>query len=231
MSEKVLLIPEKADSETHEVAAAWAKFGRPVRKLGKYWIKEDDLNGQLLTVYGNQTFSLILAQIYDLELISPDDSLIANLDQRWTKRNIKLSEAGKVSHSSFPVFIKPVVHKQFQAAIFISPAELQKAVEGLPENEPVLVSEIIPVIRAEARAYIMDNTICDIAFYEGSGNQQQAILFLESFLRTNAEDGTWPRRPKDLSPSACQLVTMFHSLRSRPTLDDQRTTKRRTNDD
>lgn len=35
-----LLIPEKADSESEQVAAAWAKNGGDVRRLGKFRVKD-----------------------------------------------------------------------------------------------------------------------------------------------------------------------------------------------
>lgn len=187
MSNKILLIPEKSDPETQEVAACWEARGRLVRKLGKYWIKDDELQHTQLSVYGNQTFSLVLAQLYNLELISPDDSLIATLDNKWTKRNIQSSTLEETTRANYPVFVKPVIPKQFQAAIFYSQSELSKTTEGLPHDEPVLLSEIVTGIQAEARAYILNGTIKDIAFYEGTGELDQAKIFLESFVKTNQQ--------------------------------------------
>jgi hypothetical protein len=187
MPEKVLLIPEKSDSETQEVAECWTNRGGKILKLGKYWIKNNELLNKQLAVYGNQTFSLVLAQIYELELISPDDSLIARLSNQWVKRDIQLSSLDKLSPISFPVFIKPVIPKQFQATVFQCYDDFRNSTQGLPGNEPVLISEIIADIRAEARAYILNGTIKDIALYEGHGDLSQAQMYLRSFLNVNAD--------------------------------------------
>lgn len=187
MSEKILLIPEKSDSETHEVAACWTNRGGNVIKLGKYWVKNEDIQLKQLTVYGNQTFSLVLAQIYQLELISPDDSLIATLDHKWLKRNVRLTSLENLSSQNFPLFVKPAVPKQFQAAVFYSYDEIAAITNGLPGHESVLVSDVISDIRAEARAYVLNGVIKDIALYEGTGDLEQAMRFLESFLATNAK--------------------------------------------
>ena len=187
MSDKILIIPEKSDSETQDVAACWTNRGGLVIKLGKYWVKNDDILFKKLVVYGNQTFSLVLAQIYELELISPDDSLIATLDHKWLKRDVQLTRLENLSSQNFPVFIKPAVPKQFQAAVFQSYAGIESITNGLPGNEPVLVSEVITDIRAEARAYVLNGVIKDIALYEGTGDLEQATRFLESFLAINAK--------------------------------------------
>lgn len=187
MSDKILLIPEKSDSETQDVASCWTNRGGQVIKLGKYWVKNDTLLLKQLTVYGNQTFSLVLAQIYELELISPDDSLIATLDHKWLKRQVLLTSLENLSSQNFPIFIKPAVPKQFQAAVFQSYDNLEGITNGLPGNEPVLVSEVITDILAEARAYVLNGTIKDIALYEGFGDLEQATIFLEAFLVINAK--------------------------------------------
>jgi hypothetical protein len=87
----VLLVPEKTDEESDRVIAKWLQFGGFIKKLGKYWIRDEDLSTQKIAIYGNQTFSMILAQIYQVTLVSPDDALIARLDTKWTKRHIELN--------------------------------------------------------------------------------------------------------------------------------------------
>jgi len=46
MTKPILLIPEKADPETEQVFDAWAKQGGEVKRLGKYWIKDEELAQQ-----------------------------------------------------------------------------------------------------------------------------------------------------------------------------------------
>lgn len=82
-----LLIPEKTDVEFGEVLSIWTARGGQLKRLGKYWIKDKELANSRLAIYGNQTFSLVLAQIYNVGLISyagqismrPGDSWIVSL--------------------------------------------------------------------------------------------------------------------------------------------------------
>jgi hypothetical protein len=111
----VLLIPEKTDVEFEQVVAAYTKRGGRVKRLGKYWVRDEQLATEQLAIYGNQAFALVLAQIYELELLSPDDTLITRLEHTWTKRTVTLKLIGDIQENDFPVFIKPVIPKMFLA--------------------------------------------------------------------------------------------------------------------
>ena len=180
-----LLIPEKTDIEFEQVFESWIKNGGHIKRLGKYWIKDEDLARQPIAIYGNQTFSLVLAQIYNVELISPDDTLIAKLDTEWVKRNIKLKQIKQVAEETFPVFIKPVIPKLFVAGIFQSISDFHLATNGLEDTEQILISNIVGNILAEARSYIMDGVIKDIAIYEGFADLLIGRNFLTSFIENN----------------------------------------------
>jgi len=182
-----LLIPEKPDPESDQVAAAWTKHGGQVRRLGKFWVKDDALVNQKIAIYGNQAFAFVLAQIYNVELISPDDTLVARLENKWTKRAIHLKQTGQLTEKDFPLFAKPVVPKIFIAGIFQTLNDFQKATEGLPGSEEILISNIIDNIQAEARCYINDGIVMDIAFYEGSADLQDAEKFVTDFIANNKE--------------------------------------------
>ncbi len=101
-----LLIPEKTDEEFEQVFATWTQNGGQIKRLGKYWIKDEELAKQKIAIYGSQAFAFVLAQIYNVELLSPDDTLIARLGNEWTKRNVELKQIGQISKEDFPVFIK-----------------------------------------------------------------------------------------------------------------------------
>jgi hypothetical protein len=181
----ILLIPEKSDIEFEQVFETWTKNGGLIRRLGKYWVRDEELAKQRIAIYGNQAFSLVLAQIYNVELISPDDTLIARLGNKWTKRNITLKQIGQVTPAEFPVFIKPVIPKLFNAGIFHAIADFKQVTAGLQDIEQVLVSGIVDNIRAEARSYIMDSVIKDVAIYEGSADLDTGKKFLTDFIESN----------------------------------------------
>lgn len=183
-----LLIPEKTDIEFEQVFATWTKNGGQIKRLGKYWIKDDELPKQQIAIYGNQTFSLVLAQIYDVALLSPDDTLIARLESKWTKRDIKLRQIGQITAGDFPAFIKPVVPKIFIAGIFQTLADFKEVTAGLQDTEEVLVSGIVDHIQAEARSFIMDGIVKDIALYEGAADLTSGKSFVEDFMKGNANN-------------------------------------------
>ncbi|WP_315817877.1 ATP-grasp domain-containing protein [Paraflavitalea speifideaquila] len=165
----------------------WTKSGGQVKRLGKYWIKDDALANQPIAIYGNQTFALVLAQIYEVELISPDDTLITRLDKEWTKRDITQKQIREMSESDFLIFIKPVIPKLFLADIFQTHADFLQATKGLEDTEEILVSGIVDNIQAEARGYIMNGMVKDIALYEGAADLIDASSFLSDFVNNNKE--------------------------------------------
>ncbi len=186
--ETILLIPEKTDIEFEQVFATWSNNGGLIKRLGKYWIKDETLLNKKIAIYGNQTFAFVLAQIYGVELLSPDDTLIARLDAKWTKRNIQLRSIGEIAEGKFPVFIKPVIPKIFVASVFKTLAAFKEVIQGLSNEEQILVSSIVDPIQAEARSFIMNGEIKDLALYEGFANLNEARIFLAEFLNNNSKD-------------------------------------------
>jgi hypothetical protein len=183
-----LLIPEKTDSEFEQVFATWTNNGGQIRRLGKYWIKDEELARKKIAIYGNQAFAFVLAQIYNVELLSPDDTLIAKLKKEWTKRNIELKQIGQITESDFPVFIKPVVPKMFLAGVFQTISEFKEVTNGLQDNEEILVSSIINNIQAEARSFVKDGVVKDISFYEGSADLTSGKQFVTDFMRNTKSE-------------------------------------------
>ena len=180
-----LLIPKKTDIEHDQMFSAWIKHGGRIKRLDKFWIKDEELVNQKIAIYGNQAFALVVAQIYDVELLSPDDSLIARLENKWTKRTIQLKQLGQLADSDFPTFIKPVIPKMFIAGVFNAPEEFKSTIEGLQETEEVLISTIIDQIQAEARCYVKDGLVLDIALYEGSADLKGGKEFVTDFMIYN----------------------------------------------
>lgn len=180
-----LLIPQKTDIEHEQVFSAWIENGGQVKRLDKFWIKDEELTKHRIAIYGNQAFAFVVAQIYNVELLSPDDTLVARLEGKWTKRTIQLRQIGQLSAKDFPTFIKPVVPKIFIAGIFQNIEDFKKVTEGLSDTEEILISTIIPDIQAEARCYIMNGVVMDLAFYEGSADLQAGEKFAADFIAEN----------------------------------------------
>ncbi|MDJ1498019.1 ATP-grasp domain-containing protein [Cytophagaceae bacterium DM2B3-1] len=180
-SEITLFIPYKSDTERLSVAAVWQNMGGQVIRLDRFWEKPANLLTQKFAIYGNDTFSLVSAQLFALQLISPDDLLLTKLAPIWTKRQIHTQSLDSITDSLFPIFIKSVVPKQFKAAVYQTKTDLLVETEGLAHNTQLLVSEIV-AIEAEARCFVLQYTLKDIAIYEGTTSLETGKEFIQDFL-------------------------------------------------
>ncbi|HAS46493.1 MAG TPA: hypothetical protein DCS93_38785 [Microscillaceae bacterium] len=184
MSTEVLLIPEKADTERTTVAAAWKAQGGWVQSIGKFWQKPA-INTSQAYIYGNDTFALVLAQVLDKKLISPRDEAIADPSLlTWTKRQLSIISSNKIVHLTFPCFVKPVQPKLFAAQVYPTLADLQRVLKGL-DDTPLICSEVIKVEK-EVRAFIINHTIADLAYYEGKGELVLPRAFILDFLQNTS---------------------------------------------
>jgi hypothetical protein len=183
---KILLIPEKSDIERDIVARAYQHLGGKVQQLGKFWEKPVNLEGKQVAIYGNDTFTRVVAQVFNVYLISPDDALLAHLSQQWTKRLVKIKTIAQVHEADFPCFIKPVIPKQWKACVYQTLEEILAETQGLDNQTEALVSEIIE-INAEARGFVLDDKLIDLALYEGNTTLEEGSTFLIDFLNSHTD--------------------------------------------
>ncbi|MEY3444238.1 MAG: hypothetical protein RLZZ519_2519 [Bacteroidota bacterium] len=182
-----LLIPAKSDQERDRVAQAWEAAGGIVLRVEKFWVKPDLAENEAVAIYGNDTFAQVLAQVLSLHLHSPDDALIGRISKEWTKRNVMLRNLVDLVESDFPLFVKPVIPKQFAAAVYQSLSTLQAATLDLPGKEAVLTSEKVE-ISAESRFFVLDGEVQASALYEGEGDLAEAELLVSAFALAHASD-------------------------------------------
>jgi hypothetical protein len=160
-----LVMPDKADPERDQVAAAWESAGGVVTRLGRFW-EPPDLRREAVRVYANDTFALVLAQKLGLTLVSPPDDLLVHLPQEWLLRHVRIMTFDQTATLSYPCFVKPVVPKQFRAATYQAHSDLVEECKGLEAQTQFYVSEVVE-FSAEARAFLLDGAPQDIALYEG----------------------------------------------------------------
>ena len=182
-----LLTPAKSDEERDRVAQAWEAAGGRVRRVEKFWVKPDLADNEAVAIYGNDTFAQVLAQVLGLKLLSPDDALIGRISKEWTKRTVLQRDLAELVESDFPLFVKPVIPKQFVAAVYQSLSELQAATLDLPGKEAVLTSEKVE-ISAESRFFVLDGEVQASAIYEGEGDLAEAELLVSAFAQALASD-------------------------------------------
>jgi hypothetical protein len=186
IKKEILLIPDKEDVERDQLAEEWLRRGGVVKRIGKFWIKPK-ISNQRISVYGYDTFCLVLAQILELKLISVKDEDIVTVKPQYLKRNIEIRLTSELNKIDFPKFIKPVIPKLFKAEIFQSRQEFELKNSELEDEQQLICSEIIQVDK-EVRAFILDKEIMDLAFYEGEGKIEAPKRFIEDFLNNTGLD-------------------------------------------
>ncbi len=184
MKNEILLIPDKADIERDSLAEVWKNKGGEVKRIGKFWIKPD-VGDKRVSIYGNDSFGLVLAQILEITLLMPKDEVIADLSNEFVKREIAIIKVGEIDTLQFPLFVKPVIPKLFKAGIFQNEKELKLMLQDIAADTLLICSEVI-VIEKEVRSFILNGKIKDVAFYEGSGELEIPRQFIERFLRTDS---------------------------------------------
>lgn len=180
MKNEILLIPDKADIERDSIAKVWENEGGEVRRVGKFWIKPE-VGSKRVSIYGYDSFCLVLAQILEIEMEMVKDEWIANLPHKYLKRRIEIKRIKDFAKIEYPKFVKPVTPKLFKAEIFNSLEELKIQIKGIEEKELLIFSDTIEVYK-EVRSFILNREIKDLAFYEGDGDIEEARNFIEDFL-------------------------------------------------
>ncbi|MDF1694782.1 MAG: ATP-grasp domain-containing protein [Saprospiraceae bacterium] len=183
---EVLIIPDKIDAEREELASIWIENGGEVMRVGKFWVTPET-EGRRVTLYGYDTFCLVLAQLLHLDMVSPKDEMIVDLKFKFLKRSIFLASVSEITTLKFPIFIKPVTPKLFPAGVYANLELLSTQIVGLEEAETLICSEVL-VIKKEVRAFILDNEIMDLAFYEGEGDLGGPRSFILDFLEESLLD-------------------------------------------
>ncbi len=187
MKNELLLLPEKIDSERSLVSKAWKSAGGQVLSIGKFWVKPEIEPKYNISIYGNDTFSLVLAQVLGVNLLSVSEAYIASLDSQWIKRTIQIETKQSSSELKYPTFIKPLKPKLFKAEVYASHSYFQDQTSGIEIHEKLIVSEVIQ-IDCEVRSFILAGIILDLAIYEGEGDKEDAQSFISSFLREEHTD-------------------------------------------
>lgn len=160
-----LLVPERSDVERDAVAAAWQAGGGELLRLARFW-QPPELARERVRVYGNDTFCLVLAQKLELELVSPADDLLGQLEPALLGRTIELLPLAELERLAFPRFIKSAVPKLFAARVYASAEALREETRGLEPDTLLIASDIVE-IEAELRSFVLDDAVVTIAGYEG----------------------------------------------------------------
>jgi hypothetical protein len=178
----VLLIPDKPDPERDAVALEWERSGGSVLRIGRFW-DPPSVDRSAVRVYGADTFCLVLAQKLRLQLVSPPDRVLADAPELLLRRRLRIATVGSLrADDHLPSFVKPVIPKQFRAAVYDSAEAFARETRGLPPDTGIIVSEVVEFV-AEARAFVLDGVVRTCAVYEGGGSSDEAAYFAERVVR------------------------------------------------
>jgi len=104
MENEILLIPDKTDTERDAIAKIWENAGGEVKRIGKFWVKPE-IGNKRVSIYGYDSFCLVLAQILGIELEMVKDEWIANLPDTYLKRQIEIKPISQIEEIEYPKFI------------------------------------------------------------------------------------------------------------------------------
>ncbi|RMG11038.1 MAG: DUF4343 domain-containing protein [Planctomycetota bacterium] len=177
----LLIISNKPDRERDAVAEVWEVGGGEVLRLGRFW-DPPPVERDRVRVYGSDSFSMVLAQRLDLELTSPRDEMIAELDASWLKRDLRAMTLADLAPTAFPIFVKPVTPKLFRASVYESHPALVTECQGLEDSTAVLVSEIV-TFEAEARTFVLEGEALTCSVYEGTADATEAKAYVNDLVQ------------------------------------------------
>lgn len=175
-----LLIPDKADAERDAVAASWEAARGDVLRLARFWEPPSVLR-EGVRVYGNETFCLVLQAKLDLMLVTPPDDLALSAPADLLWRAVTRRTLGELSTFTYPAFVKSLIPKLISSKVYLASRELSDAAAGLDAATELLVSEPVRFV-AEARAFVLDRRVLDLALYEGSGDLAAARDYVRQIL-------------------------------------------------
>jgi hypothetical protein len=172
-----LLISDRPDVERDAVAAAWEAAGGNVMRVARFW-ELPPIERGIARVYGADTFCQVVAEKLGLDLVSPDDRLLATAPELLLHRRLAVVRLGSLRPEDFPAFVKAVLPKQFRSAVYSSLESLAAETHGLDESTDVVVSEVVTFV-AEARAFVRDGVVQTCSIYEGVADVGPALEFEE----------------------------------------------------
>ncbi len=176
---RLLIMPLQADPEREALARAWQAAGGKVQRLARIWAPEPASAEQSVAVYGNAIFCQVLADALNLQLLGPEDDLLARLPRPLTGRAVTVSRLAQAAHLNYPCFVSSLPPKLFTSGIVGSAPRLASLTEGLSRKTGLLVSEVVH-FEAEARAFIYDRKVLDLSVYRGKGERDEAMALAET---------------------------------------------------
>ncbi|GGJ18745.1 hypothetical protein GCM10008938_01030 [Deinococcus roseus] len=126
-------------------------------------------------------YCLVLAQLLNLQLVSPAEDFLVRVDSRWLKRKVWSNTIRDLQPTDFPLFAKSAVPKLFRSGVFQTLADLKQECTGLEPDTQLMCSEVVSFL-AEARVFVLQGRLMTCAIYEGEGSLEDFQESIQPFL-------------------------------------------------
>ncbi len=189
-----LILPPRYTEDSIALGQAAGRAGWDVERLAG-WRVPEWLAGVDAVLYGEPLFAAVVAQSLNVALLEPTFRWLAELPERWRRRQVECSRLGHARELTAPTFVKPADDKCFQAGVYDSGAALP--VPGiLPDDVPVLLSEVV-TWGVEFRFFVLEGRVTTFSPYLREGRlarepdgswsaseaeRRDALAFAESVL-------------------------------------------------
>ncbi len=190
----VLILPPRYTEDSISLWRAAKELGWKVERL-QSWRVPPNIIDSTVVIYGESLFAAIVSESLEIMLIEPTFDWLANLPLKYLKRQIQYKTLGQLEEIEEKIFIKPADDKCFRAKIY-EPYEIIPSADLLPNNTPILISEVVDWV-SEFRSFVIERQLATISVYARNGKTaqnnagnwivskdeiMQAKAFVENFL-------------------------------------------------
>lgn len=163
-----LLLPPRRNNDTEALAHAATRKGWKVVPAPHWRLPSSLRLSPPVAVYGDPLFADLAAAALDLALLEPSVDWLPGLPQVLRQRDVTLTTLASARAVSEPWFIKPAEDKSFPADVYTDAAALLAVTPDLPDEVPVLVSELV-IWEVEYRVFVHDEKAVTISSYFRNG--------------------------------------------------------------
>lgn len=187
----ILLLSPRTNPSSLAIQETAEQAGWDVRRLENWRVPEGLIGRDDVVAYGEPLFVAAMAEPLELQLIEPPFNWLTALPFSYIKRNIELTTLGRARSYPTQIFAKPADDKCFAVGVYAA-GEFIEASSLLPENIPVLLSEVVTweveyrcfVLRREVQTMSVYLRNGELADFSDSPEGDDAITFAQEFLQS-----------------------------------------------
>jgi hypothetical protein len=165
-----LILPPRYTEDSISLWRAAKELGWKVERLQSWKVPSNTIDS-IVVIYGESLFSAMVSESLEISLIEPTFDWLVNLPLKYLKRQIQYKPLGQLEKIEEKIFIKPADDKCFRAKVY-EPGEIILSADLLPNNTPILISEVVDWV-SEFRSFTIDRQLATISIYARNGKTAQ----------------------------------------------------------